>query len=173
LFGVPDGALPARQPRPHPESTMKVLVVDDEQTVVDDVCTYLARRHIKAVGACGAVHACEALDKDGPFDVVLADMRTDLGTGVDVIRACNRLGGRRPTILLITGGAQSEQVADSIKLRIASVISRPRTFLALLQARFGSTALCNAPDRMRGEATAWFVRPFRWLIRRSPRAGDH
>ena len=111
---------------------MKALVVDDEQEIVDEVCAFLNRRGHQAVGAGGVDEACRSLDANGPFDVVLTDMRMSPGTGLDVIRACNQLHEPRPAMFLLTGQASAEQIGEATKEGVASVLSKPVAFRTLL-----------------------------------------
>ena len=112
---------------------MKALVVDDEQEIVEEVCGFLKRRGYQAVGVGGVDEARRSLDTDGPFDVVLTDMRMSPGTGLDVIRACNQLHEPRPAMLLLTGQASPEQIGEATKEGVASVLTKPLAFRALLQ----------------------------------------
>lgn len=112
---------------------MKVLVVDDERETTDRVCRYLAHRRFTVVAADGVERAVDMLDSDGPFDIILADVRVGPEDSLDLIRACNRLGHQRPTMFLVTGAARSEHASESIKRGLAFA-SKPFAFRAILEA---------------------------------------
>ena len=112
---------------------MKALVVDDEKDIVDEVCDFLKRKGHEVVGAGGVDEARRSLDVDGPFDVVLTDMRMPPGTGLDVIEACNQMSEPRPAMYLLTGQASAEQIGEAAKAGVASVLSKPVAFRALLE----------------------------------------
>lgn len=67
---------------------MNILVVDDEREILDELSSLLSRRGHTVVCVDGAITAIRTLDRDGPFDVLITDIRMPDGSGLDVVRAC-------------------------------------------------------------------------------------
>ena len=90
---------------------MKILLVDDEEDIVEELSGFLHRRGHGVVAADGASAAIRALDRDGPFDVVLTDMRMPEGSGFDVVHACRDQPEPRPAMLVMSGHAAPDEIS--------------------------------------------------------------
>jgi DNA-binding NtrC family response regulator len=94
---------------------MRILLVDDEEDIVEELGRFLRRRGHEVVGAGRVAAALRALGSDGPFDVVLTDLRMPDGSGLDVVRACCDLPQPRPLALVMSGHAGGAEVAQARK----------------------------------------------------------
>jgi len=112
---------------------MKILVVDDETEIVDELCGFLERRGHKVTGAGGVEQACAALDGGEAFDVVVTDMRMPPRSGVEVVCACSRLAAP-PAVLLMTGQASQSDVDDAMKAGARSVLWKPLSLRKVMDA---------------------------------------
>lgn len=112
---------------------MKILVVDDETDIVDELRSFLQRRGHDVTGAGGVDQARAALDNDGGFDVVMTDMRMPPGSGVEVVQACNRLT-TRPAVLLMTGQASETDVDDALRAGAQAVLWKPLSLRKVMEA---------------------------------------
>jgi DNA-binding NtrC family response regulator len=112
---------------------MKILVVDDEEEIVEEIGTFLHRRGHGVVGAGGIAAALNALDTEGPFDVVLTDMRMEDGTGLDVLRAC-RTCAPQPSALVMSGHASTEDVVQARHDGAVHFLSKPVAIRELARA---------------------------------------
>ncbi|MEL7531741.1 MAG: response regulator transcription factor, partial [Bacteroidota bacterium] len=65
---------------------MKILIVEDQKDLSDNIVQYLRREGIQAHQAMDCEQALEALS-GGSFDVVLLDIMLPDGNGLDVLRA--------------------------------------------------------------------------------------
>jgi CheY-like chemotaxis protein len=92
---------------------MNILLVDDEEAIVEELGRFLRRRGHEVVAAGGVDAALRALDNDGPFDVVLTDLRMPDGTGLDVVRACRARPHPRPAALVMSGHAGRADIAQA------------------------------------------------------------
>ena len=92
---------------------MKILLVDDEEDIVAELGSFLRRRGHAIVGAGDVQAALHALDSDGPFDVVLTDLRMPGGSGLDVVRACRDRPEPRPISLMMSGHAGCAEIAQA------------------------------------------------------------
>lgn len=113
---------------------MRILVVDDESYIVDEVCDFLRRRGHEPVPAGSVEEAAGLLAASPPFDVVLTDMKMPQGSGLDVLRACNRSGPPRPTTLLMTGQSDDGDVERATAEGALSVLWKPLSLRKILEA---------------------------------------
>ena len=113
---------------------MRILVVDDESYIVDEVCDFLRRRGHEPVAAGSVEEAAGLLAAEPPFDVVLTDMKMPQGSGLDVLRACNRSGPPRPTTLLMTGQSDDGDVERATAEGALSVLWKPLSLRKILEA---------------------------------------
>jgi two-component system response regulator PilR (NtrC family) len=113
---------------------MKILIVDDEADIVDEVCGFLNRRAHEAVGVTGVAAARGMLDGARSFDVVLTDMRMPDGSGVDVVRACRGLAASQPKVVVMTGEAGQTDIETAIGEGALRVLSKPLSLRQLVEA---------------------------------------
>lgn len=112
---------------------MKILVVDDEVDIVDELRGFLERRGHEVTGAGGVDQACEALEGGNAFDVVVTDMRMPPRSGVEVVCACSRLSAP-PAVLLMTGQASQSDVDDALSAGAQSVLWKPLSLRKVMDA---------------------------------------
>jgi PAS domain S-box-containing protein len=112
-----------RTPTPPParvSERARVLVVDDELTVVSMLSRILTEEHIVEV-ATSAETALELLDR-GDFDVVLCDLLMPNMSGVDLYEEVSRrYPGFQERIVFMTGGAFTPRAAQFL-----SRVNNPR-----------------------------------------------
>ena len=112
-----------RTPTPPPARALqraRVLVVDDELTVVSMLSRFLAEEHNVDV-ATSAETALEMLDRED-FDVVLCDLLMPNMSGVDLYEEVSRrYPGFQERIVFMTGGAFTPRAAQFL-----SRVSNPR-----------------------------------------------
>jgi DNA-binding NtrC family response regulator len=111
---------------------MNILVVDDEEAIVEELGRFLERRGHGVVGAGGVGAALSALERQGPFDVVLTDLRMPAGSGLDVLRACRALP-RPPLALVMSGHADGAEAVRAYDEGASHVFAKPVPLRALLQ----------------------------------------
>ena len=120
---------------------MKILVVDDDAELLDEVGASLRRLGHATVAAGGATEACAALENNGTFDLVLTDLRMPAGTGLEVLRTCIRKTSPRPAVLVMTGDAGAAEIDDAIGLGADVLLPKPFTRHQLSDAI--SLAMCT------------------------------
>lgn len=123
---------------------MRILVVDDETDIVAEMGRFLRRRGHDVMGAHDVGAALRALAGDGPFDVVLTDLRMPDGSGLEVVRACAAGAAPRPTSLVMSGHAGSADVAELRAAGAADFFSKPVSLPSLL-AVLASVAAARRP----------------------------
>ncbi len=106
-FTVLLGTQPTRQPSPAPTRTRRrILVVDDDHRVLDSLSRLLEPLHdVRA--AASAVEALALIEREGPFDLVLADVIMPDMPGVDLAQRLRR--ERELPVVFMTGATSSQR----------------------------------------------------------------
>ena len=91
-----------------PDQGRTVLLVDDEPDICEVGRTYLEGRGYRVTTATSVAQATLRLQADGPFDVVVTDLRLGDGSGVDIARLI-RGGASGSRVILISGNMESER----------------------------------------------------------------
>jgi PAS domain S-box-containing protein len=92
--------------------TEKVLIVDDEPNILEGISRQL-RKDFDVHTAPGGREALKTLETDGPFAVIVCDMRMPGMNGVEVLRALKRLAPETVRIML-TGCSDQETAIEAI-----------------------------------------------------------
>lgn len=104
--------------------TRRILLVDDEQSVLDG----LRRQHRKAfdlVTACGVEEGLKALGEEGPFAVVVTDFNMPIMNGVQFLTRVQELAPETVRVML-TGQADMSTAIDAINGgRIFRFLTKP------------------------------------------------
>ena len=101
----------------------RVLVVDDEPTLVKVLVRFLERDGVTAVGAANGVEALARLG-EAPFDLVLCDVRMPVLDGPATLREMRRRGIDAPPVVFLTGYADSSD-ASLVALGACAVYGKP------------------------------------------------
>jgi two-component system response regulator PilR (NtrC family) len=127
---------------------MRILLVDDEVAIVEELGRFLSRRSHEVVGADRVAAALGALGSDGPFDVVLTDLRMPDGSGLDVVRACRDHPQPRPLALVMSGHAGRAEVAQARKDGALEFFPKPVSLPELLKTLAAiETSRQGSPDK--------------------------
>jgi DNA-binding NtrC family response regulator len=103
---------------------VRVLVVDDEADLLDEVVSYLRRRSVNVLTAGGYEAGLRMLsDEQAPIDVLVTDARLPDGNGIDLIPFYLERGGERRTSILMTGHLDQSQITP--ELRGVRIFAKP------------------------------------------------
>ncbi|TWT02878.1 response regulator [Reyranella sp. CPCC 100927] len=136
---------------------MKILLVDDEPEILDELRGILSRRGHTVMCVDGAMAAIHTLGQNGPFDVLLTDIRMPDGSGIDVVRACLDLD-HKPATFVMSGHASEEEIARAREEGALDYFPKPIALRALMevladltgnQARNAMTAVRRVPRTTR------------------------
>lgn len=108
---------------------MKILVVDDEVDLAEEIGSYLRRRGHQAVVRTGAKSGAAMLVGEN-FAAVLTDMRLPDGSGLDVLSAANDQDV--PLRLVMTGQASEDDLEHARELGVQRVFAKPLSLRSLL-----------------------------------------
>ncbi len=101
----------------------RVLIVEDEAELLDEVASCLRRRGETVLTATSYAKATRIFaDATEAFDVLITDARMADGNGVDLIRAESRRGAPRVCILM-TGNL--EQTDSAVEMPGVQVLHKP------------------------------------------------
>jgi len=93
----------------------RVLVVEDEAELLDEVASYLRRRGETVETATSCKEARRILEDDSkPVDVLISDARMPDGNGIDLIRAHTERVGGRCICILMTGHLEQSQISAEL-----------------------------------------------------------
>jgi two-component system response regulator PilR (NtrC family) len=121
---------------------MNILVVDDEHEILDELRGFLSRRGHTVMCVDGAVAAIRTLDENGPFDVLLTDIRMPDGSGLDVVRASLDLD-RPPASFVMSGHAGADEIAQARDEGALDYFPKPVALRTLMQALAGMSGNDN------------------------------
>jgi len=119
----------------------KILFVDDEQHVLDSITRQLRKRFTTHTATSGSA-ALEKLKSDGPFAVIVSDMRMP---GMDGVQLLSQVKDAYPDTvrLMLTGNADQETATEAVnKGQIFKFLNKPCstanlvTSLALAQRQY-------------------------------------
>jgi DNA-binding NtrC family response regulator len=105
------------------DEAFRVLVVDDEKDFVETLVKRLKGRGIEAFGITSGEEALELM-KQGPFDVVILDIRMPGMDGISALREMKRVQPRTEVILL-TGHATVESSIQGLELGAFDFLVKP------------------------------------------------
>jgi DNA-binding NtrC family response regulator len=100
----------------------QVLVVDDKESVLELMASILGRAHdvVTTPDAARAV----ALMEQGPFDVLLTDVRMPGVSGLDLLAAAKRCAAA-PSVVMMTGYASIPDAVEAIRRGAFDYVAKP------------------------------------------------
>jgi DNA-binding response OmpR family regulator len=99
-----------------------VLVVDDEEKILDIVCSYLEREGFSTRRAKSGLDALAAFHRDRP-DLVLLDLMLDDMDGEDV---CRRIRGESEVpVIMLTAKTDERSIISGLRLGADDYIKKP------------------------------------------------
>ncbi|MCE0483483.1 MAG: sigma-54 dependent transcriptional regulator [Methylacidiphilales bacterium] len=101
----------------------RLLVVDDDNALRRMVVDYLGSQNYTALGTRSIQQAMEALRNDA-FDVVIADLRLEDGSGLDLLRELKQIAPRSYGILM-TGHATMDTAVEAIRIGVFDYLIKP------------------------------------------------
>jgi DNA-binding NarL/FixJ family response regulator len=114
----------------------KVLVVDDEIAIVEELCEHLTLHGHDCVGVHSAEAAIELFTADRGFAIVLCDLQMPGLNGIELIRELDRISGddRLFEAIIFTGQADSQSVIQALRAGVADFYQKPIDPDAVLEA---------------------------------------
>jgi len=107
--------------------TTKVLIVDDEADIRDELTECLTEAGYECVAAASGEEGLNLIRHDGEIAVVLADLQMPGRTGLEMIATARaEIGeGRQLECVVITGHGGTEQAIGALKIGVLDFLQKP------------------------------------------------
>jgi len=86
-------------------NTKKVLVIDDEQAVLDELCDMLGKNGFEPTSCLSADEALQAA-LDDTFDLIISDINLGIESGLELCQKIHRFDNCHETPVIFLSGAQ-------------------------------------------------------------------
>ncbi|WP_277760446.1 response regulator transcription factor [Pseudomonas sp. A34-9] len=116
-------------------SAVKVLVVDDQPLIVEELCEFLESSGYRCVPCESSQQAIERFSEDAEIGLVLSDLHMPDMDGIQLIQALQRLAGKHRVFeaIMLTGRADKQDVIKALRAGIADYYQKPIDLDELLE----------------------------------------
>ena len=151
--------------------TIRVLVADDENNLRDLIVRELTRRGLEAEGVGDGDSALARL-REGPYDVVVLDMKMPKKEGIEVLRELQDFP-EHPQVIVMTGFQEVATAVEAMKLGAYDYLTKPTKIEELdVLVRKAAEKGQLLRDNVALRAHAPGAGPFGGIITRSPKMQD-
>ncbi|MDZ3993919.1 Regulator of RpoS [Pseudomonas sp. Teo4] len=118
-----------------PSSEVKVLVVDDQPVIVEQLCEFLEAHGHRCVPAYSTDQAIECYVADETIGLVLCDLHMPERDGIELVRALKEIAGRERLFeaIMLTGRAEKQDVIRALREGFADYYQKPMDLDELLE----------------------------------------
>jgi len=102
---------------------MKILLVDDEKTFIDNIASLLARRNYQAKAVYSGQEAVDAM-KSEESDVVVLDLKMPGMDGMTTMKEIRKLN-KTSEFLMLTGHGSIDTALEAVKLGAHDYLAKP------------------------------------------------
>jgi DNA-binding NarL/FixJ family response regulator len=116
-------------------SAVKVLVVDDQPLIVEELCEFLESNGYRCVPCESSLQAIERFSEDAEIGLVLSDLHMPDMDGIQLIQELQRLAGKHRAFeaIMLTGRADKQDVIKALRAGIADYYQKPIDLDELLE----------------------------------------
>ncbi|MNK80527.1 Phosphate regulon transcriptional regulatory protein PhoB [compost metagenome] len=116
-------------------SAVKILVVDDQPTVVEELCEFLESNGYRCVPCESGHQAIERFNDDTDIGLVLCDLHMPGLDGIQLVQELQRLSGKHRAFeaIMLTGQADKQDVIKALRAGIADYYQKPIDLHELLE----------------------------------------
>ena len=116
-------------------SAVKVLVVDDQPLIVDEIAEFLEGSGYHCVSCYSSRQALERFRDDSAIAIVLCDLDMPGLNGIELVEAMKLLAGKKRIFeaIMLTGKAEKQDVIKALRAGIADYYQKPVDLHELLQ----------------------------------------
>jgi DNA-binding NarL/FixJ family response regulator len=116
-------------------SAVKVLVVDDQPLIVEELCEFLESSGYRCVPCESSTQAIERFTQDPDIGLVLCDLHMPDMDGIQLVQELQRLSGRHRAFeaIMLTGRADKQDVIKALRAGIADYYQKPIDLDELLE----------------------------------------
>ena len=116
-------------------SLVKVLVVDDQPLIVEELCEYLESSGYRCIPCHSSLQAVKRFSEDADIGLVLCDLHMPEMDGIELVQALQRLAGKQRAFesIMLTGRADKQDVIKALRAGIADYYQKPINLPELLE----------------------------------------
>jgi len=116
-------------------SEVKVLVVDDQPLIVEELCEFLESSGYRCVPCHSSLDAVERFREDAGIGLVLCDLHMPDMDGIELVQELQRLAGKQRVFeaIMLTGRADKQDVIKALRAGIADYYQKPINLNELLE----------------------------------------
>jgi len=117
------------------KSAVKVLVVDDQPLIVEELCEFLETSGYRCVPCESSLEALERFSEDAEIGLVLCDLHMPNLDGIQMVQELQRIAGKRRAFeaIMLTGRADKQDVIKALRAGIADYYQKPIDLDELLE----------------------------------------
>lgn len=108
-------------------SSVKILVVDDQPLVVEELSEFLENSGYPCIPCLSSGEAMEHFTQDDSIGIVLCDLDMPDMNGIEMVEAMKRIGGRKHLFeaIMLTGKAEKKDVIKALRAGVADYYQKP------------------------------------------------
>nr|WP_205297832.1 response regulator transcription factor [Pantoea sp. Cy-639] len=116
-------------------SGVKVLIVDDQPVIVEELCEFLEGEGYRCVPAQSTRQAIECFKADEAIGLVLCDLHMPEHDGIELVRALKQIAGQQRLFeaIMLTGRADKQDVIRALREGFADYYQKPMDLDELLE----------------------------------------
>ncbi|EJZ56351.1 CheY [Pseudomonas fluorescens R124] len=116
-------------------SAIKVLVVDDQPLIVEELCEFLESSGYRCVPCESSQQAIARFSEDADIGLVLCDLHMPDMDGIELVQALQRICGKHRVFeaIMLTGRADKQDVIKALRAGIADYYQKPIVLTELLE----------------------------------------
>ena len=117
-------------------STMKILVVDDQPVVVEELCEFLQGHGYACTAAHSAIQGIERYQADEQIGLVLCDLHLPQIDGIEMVHALKKLTARQRVFeaIMLTERAEKQDIIRALREGFADYYQKPIDLHELLDS---------------------------------------
>ena len=150
---------------PRNEKESRVLVVDDDRALADNLVAFLSRLGYQAEAAYGGEEALEAFRKEA-YDLVITDLMMPGMDGMELLEAISIID-KKAVVLVVTGYGTIESAVEAIRKGAYDFVPKPFKLAELeviVKRALEKRALRKRVGFFRGLTIALFVSLPVWMV---------
>lgn len=116
-------------------SEVKMLVVDDQPMIVEELCEFLESEGYRCIGAHSTAEAIDCYKADEAIGLILCDLHMPDRDGIELVRALKQMTGpqRMFEAIMLTGRADKQDVIRALREGFADYYQKPMDLDELLE----------------------------------------
>ena len=116
-------------------SAVKVLVVDDQPLIVEELCEFLESSGYRCVPCESSRHALQRFSEDTEIGLVLCDLHMPDMDGIELVQAMQKVAGKQRAFeaIMLTGRADKQDVIKALRAGISDYYQKPINLDELLE----------------------------------------